>query len=94
MNCFSYHLIFQFEIGLSDLSLQYIIRLLISLALCLLPRNVVGIKIIMSINLVIKKNLLVKKSESVGDPLKKVELLGLLESARSLLRSLRKGGHK
>ena len=47
-----------------------------------------------SINLVIKKNLLLKELESVGDPLKKVELLGLLESVRSRLRSLRKGEHK
>ena len=47
-----------------------------------------------SVNLVIKKNLLLKELESVGDPLKKVELLGLLESVRSRLRSLRKGEHK
>ena len=46
------------------------------------------------INLVIKKNLLLKELESVGDPLKKVELLGLLEIMRSCLRSLRKGEHK
>ena len=32
--------------------------------------------------------------ESVVDPLKQVELLGLLESVRSHLRSLRKGEHK
>ena len=42
----------------------------------------------------IKKNLLLKQLESVGDPLKKVELLGLLEIMRSCLRSLRKGEHK
>ena len=47
-----------------------------------------------SINLVIKKNLLLKELESVADPEKKVELLGLLESVRSRLRSLRKGEHK
>ena len=47
-----------------------------------------------SINLVIKKNLLLKELESVADPKKKVELLGLLESVRSSLRSLRKGEHK
>ena len=47
-----------------------------------------------SINLVIKKNLLLKELESVVDPEKKVELLGLLESVRSRLRSLRKGEHK
>ena len=42
----------------------------------------------------IKKNLLLKELESVGDPLKKVELLSLLGSVRSCLRSLRKGEHK
>ena len=47
-----------------------------------------------SINVVIKENLLLKESESVGDPLKKVGLLGLLESVRSRLRSLCKGEHK
>ena len=47
-----------------------------------------------SINLVIKNNLLLKDLESVGDPLKKVELLGLLDSVRSRLRSLRKGEDK
>ena len=47
-----------------------------------------------SINLVIKKNLLLKELESVGDPKKKVELLGLLESVRSRLRSLPKGEYK
>ena len=41
-----------------------------------------------SINLVIKENLLLKDLESVGDALKKVELLGLLESVISCLRSL------
>ena len=46
-----------------------------------------------SIHIVIKKNLLLKELESVGDPLKKAELLGLLESVRSRLRSLRKGEH-
>ena len=44
--------------------------------------------------MVIKKNLSLKELESVGDPLKKAELLGLLESVRSRLRSLRKGEHK
>ena len=39
-----------------------------------------------SINLVIKKNLLLRELESVGDPLKKVQLLGPLESVRSCLR--------
>ena len=48
----------------------------------------------MSINLVIKRNLLLKELESVGDPLEKVELLGLLESVRSRLGSLRKGEQK
>ena len=47
-----------------------------------------------SINLVIKKNLLLKELESVADREKKVELLGLLESVRSRIRSLRKGEHK
>ena len=47
-----------------------------------------------SINLVIKKNLLLKELESVGDPEKKVELLGVLESVSSRLRSLRTGEHK
>ena len=42
----------------------------------------------------IKKNLLLKDLESIGDPLKTVELLGLLESVRSRLRSLCKGEHK
>ena len=45
----------------------------------------------MNINLVIKKNLLLRELESVADPERKVELLGLLESVRSRLRSLRKG---
>ena len=45
-----------------------------------------------SINLVIKNNLLLK--ELVGDPLKKVELLGFLESVRSHFRSLCQGEHK
>ena len=47
-----------------------------------------------SINLVIRKTLLLKELESVGDSLKKVELLGFLESVRSCLRSLRKSEHK
>ena len=47
-----------------------------------------------SINQVIKKNFLLKELESVVDPEKKVELLNLLESVRSRLRSLRKGEHK
>ena len=47
-----------------------------------------------SINLVIKENLLLKDLESVVDPLKKVELLGLLESVISRLRSLHKYEHK
>ena len=47
-----------------------------------------------SINLVIKKNLLLKELESVGDPEKKVELLGVLESVSSRLRSLRTGEYK
>ena len=48
LNCFSYHLIFQFKIRLIVFSLQYIIRLLISLALCLLPKNVLWAKIVVS----------------------------------------------
>ena len=47
-----------------------------------------------SINLVIKKNLLLRELESVEDPLKKVELLGLLESVTSRLRSLLNCEHK
>ena len=47
-----------------------------------------------SINLVIKENLLLKELESVTDPEKKVELLGLFESVRSRLRSLHEGEHK
>ena len=60
----------QFKIRLIVLSLQCIIRLLISLALCLLLRNVLGVNrsVNVSINLVIKKNLLLKELESVGDP--------------------------
>ena len=42
----------------------------------------------------IKRNLLLRESESLEDPVKKRELLGLLESVRSCLRSLRKGEHK
>ena len=42
----------------------------------------------------IKNNLLLWESENVEDPLKKRELLGLLESVRSCLRSLLKGEHK
>ena len=55
------------------------------------PKERLGVKncrLNISINLVIKKNLLLKGLESVGDPLKKVELLDLLESVRSRLRSL------
>ena len=42
----------------------------------------------------IKKILLLKKLESVGVSLKKVELLCLLESVTSRLKSFRKGEHK
>ena len=62
-----------------------------------LPKKRLGGKnrcVNISINLVIKKNLLLKELERVADPEKKVELLGLLESVRSRLRSLRKGEHK
>ena len=48
MSSFSYHLIFQFKIRLIVLSHQNIIRLPIFLTLCLLLRNVLGVKIVMS----------------------------------------------
>ena len=41
-----------------------------------------------------QKKLLLRELESVGDPLKKVELLGLLESVISRLGSLLMGEHK
>ena len=62
-----------------------------------LPKKRLGGKnrhVNISVNLVIKKNLLLKELESVGNPKKKVELLRLLESVRSHLRSLCKGEHK
>ena len=40
-------------------------------------------RVSISINLVIKTNVLLKELETVGDPLKKVELLGPSESVRS-----------
>ena len=48
ISSFSYHLIFQFKIRLIVWSHHNIIRLLIFLALCLLLRNVLGVKIVMS----------------------------------------------
>ena len=90
MSCFSYHLISQFKDKVD--CLQSSIYNKASDLFGFVPPKKRRVNI--SINLVIKKNFLLKELESVGDPKKKVELLGLLETIRSCLRSLRKGEHK
>ena len=48
----------------------------------------------LSTNLVVKKNILPRVLETVGNPLKEVELLRLFKSVRLHSRSLRKSEHK
>ena len=81
-------LIFQFRIRLIVLSFEYIIRLLISLALCLFLRNVLGVKIIvnLSINLAVKKEFTAKRVRTFGGSLKKSRAVGSFGKCEVMLQ--------